>query len=99
MDNNAVKWLWFQRLFGTGTRRAHEAFEYFGSTDELLSTPLSRIESDPFLTETEKSVIKSPDFAECEKIIAQAKDRGAPIKNCQNRSFRLFKSTIPNALS
>ena len=79
MDNNAVKWLWFQRLFGTGTRRAHEAFEYFGSTDELLSTPLSRIESDPFLTETEKSVIKSPDFAECEKIIAQAKDFGAAI--------------------
>ncbi|MBQ2752321.1 MAG: DNA-processing protein DprA [Oscillospiraceae bacterium] len=79
MNDNSVKWLWMQQLFGIATRRAHEAYERFGSPDEILSTPASRIDSDSFLTAEEKEAIKSPDFSGSEEIIAKTLDLGAGI--------------------
>ena len=79
MNDNSVKWLWMQQLFGIGTRRAHEAYEHFGSPEELLSTPLSRIETDRFLTAEEKEAVKCPDFSNAEEIIAKTLDFGAGV--------------------
>lgn len=77
MNDNSVKWLWMQQLFGIGSRRAHQAYERFGSPEELLSTPLSRIERDSFLTGDEKKEISSPDFSLCEQMLQKIIDFGA----------------------
>ena len=79
MNNNAVKWLWMQQLFGIGSRKAHIAYERYGAPQEILSTPLSRIENDSFFSDEEKARIKSPDFKKCEQIIADAESFGAKI--------------------
>ena len=55
MNDNAVKWLWMQQLFGIGSRKAHEAYHRYGSPQEILSTPLSRIENDSFFSDEEKA--------------------------------------------
>ena len=79
MNENAVKWLWMQQLFGIGSRKAHDAYHRYGSPQEILSTPLSRIESDSFFSDEEKARIKSPDFKECERIISESENFGAKI--------------------
>jgi len=79
MNDNAVKWLWMQQLFGTGSRKAHEAYRRFGTPQEILSTPLSRVENDSFFSDEEKARIKSPNFKECERTIAAAENFGAKL--------------------
>ncbi len=79
MSIDAVKWLWMQQLFGIGSRKAHEAYARYGDPQEILSTPLSRIENDAFFSDEEKARIKSPNLKECERIIADAESFGAKI--------------------
>ncbi len=77
--NHAREWLWMQRLFGIGTTRAHEALTRYGSAQALLSMPKSRIASDRFLTDAEKSALLARSFAEAERILSATEAFGAAV--------------------
>lgn len=77
--HNAREWLWMQRLFGIGTTRAHEALTRYGDARELLSLPKSRVASDPFFTDAEKSALLSPSFTEAQRILSATEAFGAAV--------------------
>lgn len=68
-----------QQIFGIGTTRAHEVLTRYGSAAELLSLSKSRIISDQFLTDTEKSALMSPSFSEAERILLATEVFGAAV--------------------
>jgi DNA processing protein len=74
-----AQWLWMQNTFGTGSRRAHEAYERFGAPDSLLALPAAQIEQDGFLTQQEKRAVLSPDLAAAGRAVEEAEYFGAQI--------------------
>lgn len=77
--HHAREWLWMQQLFGVGTTRAHEILIRYGSAQELLSLSKSRVASDHFLTDAEKSALLSPSFIEAERILSATEAFGAAV--------------------
>ncbi|HWP51999.1 MAG TPA: DNA-processing protein DprA, partial [Clostridia bacterium] len=73
------EWLWMQQTFGIGTTRAHEVLMRYGSATELLSLSKSRIASDAFFTDIEKSALITPSFAEAERILSATEVFGAAV--------------------
>ncbi len=77
--HGAREWLWMQQTFGVGTTRAHEVLMRFGSVHELLSLSKSRIASENFFTDVEKSALLSPSFTGAEQILSATEAFGAAV--------------------
>ncbi|MFV0498086.1 MAG: DNA-processing protein DprA [Candidatus Fimivivens sp.] len=77
--HHAREWLWMQQIFGIGTTRAHEVLTRYGSVTELLALSKSRILSDKFFTDTEKSALIAPNFAQAEEILSATEAFGAAV--------------------
>lgn len=95
--NDAVLWLWMQRLFGCGTRRAHEALFRFGTPQKLIELPGELLTRDDFLTKEEKKAVMAADFSEETRLFEKAVSLGwtALTPDCGGYPARLREIYSP----
>ncbi|MEG2174405.1 MAG: DNA-processing protein DprA [Oscillospiraceae bacterium] len=80
-------WIWMQKSFGIGTRRAHEVMEYYDGPEKLLSIPPARLVSDGFLTERERKSCRSPDLASAEQVLLCSQQSGAWVLTPDSKDY------------
>lgn len=85
--NNSVKWIWMQKQFGIGTRRAHEALLKYHTPDNLLSLTETEIKEDTFLNDFQKGNILRRNFDTSMRIIIDATQKNIGVLTIEDDDY------------